>query len=190
MAKGTDRQQLVDTAGNIWLNTIATAIKSISPTILVTASLFSPNGVGHNGFDGVQPRPPNADERYPLRPGSLVDSLADYIDLHVYVSNISNADMKGADLSKKKPILMGETGAARTTFSNASSAALAIKNVMIESIKYGFTGWGIWTWDTVEQITRWTLTEQNNTMNNILSPSAWPIVGTNKTSTLTRKSLI
>jgi actin-related protein len=98
--------------------------------------------------------------------------------------------MKGADLSKKKPILMGETGAARAKFSNASSAALAIKNVMIESLNYGFTGWGIWNWDTVEQITRWTLTEQNNTMNNVLSPSAWPIVGPNKTSTVTRKSLI
>jgi hypothetical protein len=190
MAKGTDRQQLVDTAGNIWLNTTATAIKSIAPTILVTASLFSPNGVGHNGFDGVQTRPLNKDERYPLRPGSLVDSLADYIDLHVYVSNISNADMKGAALPKSKPILMGETGAARAEFSTASSAALAIKNLMIESLNYGFTGWGIWNWDTVEQITRWTLAEQNNTMNNFLSPSAWPIVEPNKTSTLTRKSLI
>ncbi len=54
MARGNDRQQLVDVAGNIWLNTTAAAIKSISPTILVTASLFSPNAVGHDGFDGVQ----------------------------------------------------------------------------------------------------------------------------------------
>jgi hypothetical protein len=67
MAKGKDRQQLLDTAGNIWMNTVVTAIKSIAPRILVTASLFSPNAVGHNGFDGVQTRPPNADDRYPMR---------------------------------------------------------------------------------------------------------------------------
>ena len=184
MAKGVDRQALVDLAGNIWLNTTAAAIKSIAPTILVTASLFSPNAVGHHGFDGVQTRPPNADDRYPLRPASLIDSLADYIDLHVYASNNSNAEMQGADLSKTKPLLMGETGAARARFSSAFSAAYAIKNVMIESVNYGFNAWSIWNWDTVEQLTRWTLTEQNNTMNNILAPSVWPIVGPNQTLSL------
>ena len=182
MANGDERQQLVDVAGNIWLNTTAAAIKSVAPKILVTASLFSPNAVGHDGFDGVQIRPPNADDRYPLRPGSLINSLADYIDLHVYASNNSKAEMKGAELSKNKHILMGETGAARRKYQNASSAALAIQNVMIESVNYGFTAWGIWNWDTVEQLTRWTLTEENNTMNNILAPSVWPIVGPNKTS--------
>jgi hypothetical protein len=85
---------------------------------------------------------------------------------------------------------MGETGAARARFQIASSAALAIKNVMIESVNNGFAGWGIWNWDTVEQLTRWTLTEHNNTMNNVLAPSVWPIVGPNKTSTIIRKSLI
>ena len=79
---------------------------------------------------------------------------------------------------------MGETGAARARFSTALSAAYAIKNVMIESINYGFNAWSIWNWDTVEQLTRWTLTEQNNTMNNILAPSVWPIVGPNQTLSL------
>jgi hypothetical protein len=180
MAKGSDRQQLVDAAGNIWLNTAAVAIKSIGPTILVTASLMSPNVVGHNGFDGVEPRPPNADARYPLRAGSLVNSLADYIDLHVYAGGDPKGVMEGAALPKGKPILMGETGAYKPWFKNVSIAALAIQNVMIESVNYGFTGWGIWNWDTIEQVTRWTLTEQNN----VLSPSAWPIVGPNKTSIL------
>jgi hypothetical protein len=184
MAKGNDRQQLVDVAGNIWLNTTAAAIKSIAPMILVTASLFSPNAVGHDGFDGVQTRPPNADDRYPLRPRSLVNSLADYIDLHVYASGNAQAEMKGAGLSHQKSLLMGETGAFKGNYPNASSAASAIQNVMIESVNYGFTGWGIWTWDTVEQLALWTLTEGNNTMNNVLAPSVWPIVGPNKTFTL------
>jgi hypothetical protein len=183
MAKGDDRQQLVDVAGNIWLNTTVVAIKSIAPTILVKASLFSPNAVGHNGFDGVQTRPLNANDRYPLRSGSLIHSLGDYIDSYVYASQNSKAEMEGAGLSKIKPILMGETGAARARFPNASSAALAIQNIMIQSVNYGFTAWSIWTWDTVEQFTRWTLAEQNHTMNNVLAPSVWPIVEQNKTST-------
>ncbi|CAF4091637.1 unnamed protein product, partial [Rotaria sp. Silwood1] len=30
--------------------------------------------------------------------------------------------------------------------------------------------------DTIEQLVLWTLTEQNNTMNNVLAPSVWPYV--------------
>jgi hypothetical protein len=189
MAKGKDRQQLLDTAGNIWMNTVVTAIKSIAPRILVTASLFSPNAVGHNGFDGVQTRPPNADDRYPLRPASLINSLADYIDLHVYASENQRAQFKGAGLTLAKPLLLGETGAFKNNYPNASSGAVAIQNVMIESINYGFTGWGIWTWDTIEQLSLWTLTEANNTMNNVLAPSVWPYVrrpGHKRPSQITR----
>ena len=183
MAKGIDRQQLVDVAGNIWFNTIAKAIKSVSPSILVSASQFSPNAVGHDGFDGVQPRPPTADDRYPLRPASLVNSLADYIDLHVYpIYNNTRAEFEGATLSRVKPLLLGETGAFKFAHPTPLSGAQAIKNTMIESVTYGFTGWGIWTWDTVEQLTLWTLAEANNTMNNVLAPSVWPIVGPNTTS--------
>jgi hypothetical protein len=184
MAKGSDRQQLLDLAANIWMNTSVVAIKSIAPTILVTASLFSPNVVGHNGFDGVQPRPPDADARYPLRAGSLVNSLADYIDLHIYAGGDPKSAMEGAALPRSKPILMGETGAYRPWFKNTSIAASVIQNVMIESLNFGYTAWGIWNWDTLEELTFWTLTEDNNALNNVLSPKAWPIVGPNKTSIL------
>ncbi|CAF4601694.1 unnamed protein product [Rotaria socialis] len=187
MAKGNDRQQLVDVAGNIWLNTIVRAIKSVTPTIMVTASLFSPNAVGHDGFDGVQTRPPGADDRYPLRPGSLINSLADYIDLHVYSSDHTRAEFDGAELTQVKPLLLGETGAFKNNYPNASSAGRAVQNVMIESVNYGFTGWGIWTWDTIEQLSLWTLVDNNNTMNNILAPSVWPFVGPNRTSTVMSK---
>ncbi|CAF1506090.1 unnamed protein product, partial [Adineta steineri] len=176
MANGNDRQRMLDIAGNIWMDTVVAAIKLVSPRILVTASLFSPNAVGHDGFDGVQVRPPDADDRYPLRPASLIQSLADYIDLHVYASENAQKELAGAALSPEKPILMGETGAYTGFFSNASIAALAIKKVIIDSFDYGFIGWSIWTWDSIDQQPRfWTLTEQNNTINNVLAPSVWPI---------------
>lgn len=181
MAKGTDRQLLLDTASNIWMNTVATAIKSIAPSILVTASLFSPNDVGHKGFDGVQNRPPNADPRYPLRPGSLVNSLADYIDVHIYAGPDPAGDMAGAAIPRTKPILMGETGTYKPWYKNISIAAQTIKSIMIKSLDYGYGGWGIWNWDTTEELTFWTLTEQNNTLNNVLSPNVWPIVAPNTT---------
>jgi len=177
MGKGADRQELLDVCGNIWFNTVCKAIKSVGPSILVSASVFSPNSVGHNGFDGVEPRPPNADPRYPLRPASLVNSLADYIDLHAYPGhNDTQAQFDGAALSRVKPLLLGETGAFKVPYPTAVLGAEVIKSVMIESLNYGFSGWGMWTWDTVEQVTLWTLTEANNTMNNILSPRVWPIV--------------
>ena len=175
MSKGIDRQRLLDLATNIWFNSIIKSIKSYLPNLLVSASLFSPNAVGHQGFDGVQIRPSNKDQRYPLRPASLINASADYVDLHVYATNNSINEMKGAELSRDKPILMGEVGAARARFVNATFAALAIQSVINASIDFGFVGWGIWNFDTIEQHTRWTLTEQNNTMNNILAPSVWPI---------------
>ncbi|CAF1079893.1 unnamed protein product [Adineta ricciae] len=176
MSKGIDRQQLLDIAGNIWMDSIVKAIKFISSNISVTASLFSPNAVGHDGFDGVEIRPVGADDRYPLRSASLIKGLADYTDLHVYASNNVQKELEGAALSREKPILMGETGAYTGDFPNASIAALAIKKVIIDSFNYRFNGWGIWTWNSVDQIPRfWTLTEQNNTINKVLSPSFWPI---------------
>ncbi|UJR12237.1 hypothetical protein I4U23_016414 [Adineta vaga] len=176
MSKGNDRQQMLDIAGNSWMDSIVATIKLISPNISVSASLFSPNAVGHDGFDGVQTRPAGADDRYPLRPASLVKSLADYIDLHVYASDNAKKELEGAALSSEKPIIMGETGAYTGYFSNASIAALAIKKVIIDSFDYKFSGWSIWTWDSTDQIPRfWTLTEQNNTLNNILAPNVWPL---------------
>ena len=178
MAKGTDRQQLLDVASNIWFNTVYKAIKSTASSISVSTSLFSPNAVGHDGFDGVQPRPPDADDRYPLRPASLVNSLADYIDLHVYpIYNNTKAELDGAGLSRVKPLLMGETGAVKFAHATPLLGAAAIKSTMIESVSYGFTGWGIWNWDTIEELGYWTLVDDNNTMNSILAPSVWPIVG-------------
>ena len=177
MAKGADRQQLLDVASNIWFNTVYKAIKSVGPSIMVSTSLFSPNAVGHDGFDGVQPRPSGADDRYPLRPASLVNSLADYIDLHVYpIYNNTRAEFEGAALSRAKPLLLGETGAFKFAHPTPSLGTVAIKNTMIESVNYGFTGWDIWTWDTVEQLSLWTLAEANNTMNDVLAPSVWPYV--------------
>ena len=178
IAKGVDRQQLLDVAGNNWFNTVCTAIKSAAPSILVSTSLFSPNAVGHEGFDGVQPRPPDADDRYPLRPGSLVKSLADYIDLHVYPNhNNTKAEFDGAALSRAKPLLMGETGASKFAHPTPAIGATAVKSTMIESVNYGFTAWSIWNWDTNELPIYWTLLDGNNTMNNVLSPRVWPIVG-------------
>ena len=186
MARSIARQQLVDVYGNIWFNTVAKAIKSVSPSILISASQFSPNAVGHDGFHGVQPRPPNADDRYPLRPASLVNSLADYIDLHVYpIYNNTRAEFEEAALTRAKPLLLGETGAFKFAHPTPSLGAIAIKNTMLESVSYGFSGWGIWTWDTVEQLSLWTLAEANNTMNDVLAPSVWPYVGTNASSTTT-----
>ncbi|CAF1292738.1 unnamed protein product [Rotaria magnacalcarata] len=143
---------------------------------MVSASLFSPNAVGHDDFDGVKTRPPDADDRYPLRPGSLISSLADYIDLHVYSSDHTRAEFDGAELTQVKPLLLGETGAFKNNYPNASSAGRTVQNVMTENVNYGFTGWGIWTWDTIEQLSLWTLVDNNNTMNNILAPSVWPFM--------------
>jgi hypothetical protein len=80
---------------------------------------------------------------------------------------------------------LGETRAFKFDYSDPSTDAVAIQKVMIKSVNYGFTGWDIWICDAVEQLSVWTLTEANNTMNNVLAPSVWSYVRPNTTSTIT-----
>jgi hypothetical protein len=72
-----------------------------------------------------------------------VNSLADYIDLHVYpIYNNTRVEFEGAALRCEKPLLLGETEAFKFAHPNPSSGATAIKNMMIESVNCAFIGWG------------------------------------------------
>lgn len=139
-------------------NTIATAVRSVAPGVLVSASLFTPLAVGGSAFNGVQCfSTPCVDDGYPLRPSVLMqNSSLDYIDIHVYPSGPSYtlaADLGSAEITAdavwSKPLLMGEYGVVKNSYYNTATLAAATLTSQLQlSCQYGFTGWGLWTWDT------------------------------------------
>jgi endo-1,4-beta-mannosidase len=86
---------------------------------------------------------------------AIWDSQADFIDLHLYPGfeldlnqYAENFGMLGV---QERPIIMGEFGAARSSYGSVSQAARALRDWQVESCDNGFDGWLLWTWDTEEQ---------------------------------------
>lgn len=190
MSEGYDRQRLIDVASVEWINTIVDAIKAVDPEILVGASLYSPLTVGHTGYNSAVPVPvakPQIEQLvYPLRPKVLAAySKVDYIDIHAYPapSYSLEVELNAAEISQgeiwQKPLIMGEYGAYKGWYGNLDEAVVAIKNLLHKSCAFGFTGWGLWTWNTTEQMhnghSYWTAKESGGAINGVLAPSVNPI---------------
>ena len=187
LSNATQRQNLVDVSGAYWMNTVAKAIKAVAPGVLVTASVFPPDDVGHAGFDGVAITPENADKRYPLRPVYMAaNSNEDFVDIHQYVTGDNqspsigtrfNDDQLSQTTPLSKPLVLGEYGAFYSGYSTAAHAEWALGHLLILSASYGFTGWGIWTFNTSDEYQTqaiWALTDDGAALANDLSPDNWP----------------
>ena len=191
MSNMTDRQQMMNASAVQWFLTVRNAIKAVDPQILVSASVFPPYPIGRVGFDGADwhdtafPYPWSDKTRMPVDPMPLlVFGQADYLDIHNYWD--LDADLSSVGLSKQtilsKPIIIGEYGALRSSYSTASSAGTAMNSYMQSSCSYGFTGWGYWTWDTDEQVDSsgltqfWNTVDSGGAVNGAIAPLAWPTV--------------
>ena len=61
----------------------------------------------------------------------LFNSLADYIDLHVYpIYNNTKAEFESAALRRAKPLVLGKTGAFKFAYATPLLGATAIKNTI------------------------------------------------------------
>lgn len=178
LSVASQRQQLIDASGVAWMNALRTAIKSIDSQILVGTSVYSPILVGHNGFDGAKIPTSGSEFRYPLRSMSLMTySTADYLDFHSYPKpNLTLGDeLNAAEFtigkSLTKPLIMGEFGAQKSDFPTAASAALFVRENIINSCKYGFSGSALWTYNTTEQQDFWHGTEGSSAINKAVGPT-------------------
>jgi hypothetical protein len=144
MASEEERLRMMDENLVLWIDQIRSAILERDPTALVTVGFFPPD----------QPNPWKSAPRFIRTYAAIWESSLDFIDLHPYPGGYSldklveNFAMTGMEA---KPIIMGEFGAARTTYSSAAKTARALHDWQVESCKYGFDGWLLWTWDSTEQ---------------------------------------
>jgi hypothetical protein len=167
MASAEDRQRMMDENLVLWIDQIRAAILERDPTALVTVGFFPPD----------QPNPWSSAPRY-IRTGAAIwESSLDFIDLHPYpggygldklVENFGLAGMAA------KPIIMGEFGAARSTYTSAAATAGALHDWQVVSCEFGFDGWLLWTWDSEEQTDFYNALSDQGQINQALAPANRP----------------
>jgi endo-1,4-beta-mannosidase len=169
MALEEDRRLMLEENLVYWIDEIRAAILERDPTALVTVGFFVPQ----------EPNPARqGDSRLALTIPAIWKSQADFIDLHPYpdpglnmkqyVENFGIRDML------EKPIIMGEFGANRGIYASSRSAASALVNWQIESCKYGFDGWLLWTWDILDDPYFYSALEDNGKISLALAPANRP----------------
>ena len=169
MAVEEDKQRMMDEGLVYWINTLREEILRLDPTALVTLGFFWPQ----------KPHPARmGDPRVIETRPAIWESSADFIDLHPYPGweltlpqYVDNFGMAGME---EKPIIMGEFGAARSSYASEAGAARALHDWQVESCNYGFDGWLLWTWDTEEQVEFYNALTGQGLINQVLSPANRP----------------
>jgi len=169
MASTEDRQSMMDENLLYWIDQIRNAILERDPTALVTVGFFVPQGPNPTRIGDIR-----LIETRPV----IWDSSLDFIDLHPYpgfgfslsqyVDNFGTAGMEA------KPIIIGEFGAARTSYPSEAMTARALHDWQVESCQYGFDGWLLWTWDTGEQLDFYNGLTGIGQIDQVLAPSNRP----------------
>jgi hypothetical protein len=163
MASAEDRQRMMDENLLLWIDQIRAAILERDPTALVTVGFFPPD----------QPNPWPSAPRYIRTHSAIWQSSLDFIDLHPYPGGygldklVENFGMAGTEA---KPILMGEFGAARSTYASVAATARALHDWQVASCEFGFDGWLLWTWDTDEQTEFYNGLSDQGQINQVLAP--------------------
>jgi Cellulase (glycosyl hydrolase family 5)/NedA-like, galactose-binding domain len=147
MAIADDRQRMMDENLLYWIEHVRDAILVIDPTALVTIGFFVPQG----------PNPARVGDNRLIETHPVIESSSlDFIDLHPYpgfsISLSQYAENFGLTGKQPKPILMGEFGAIRSSYSSTSKAARALQDWQMDSCQFGFSGWLLWTYDMPDQV--------------------------------------
>jgi hypothetical protein len=147
LASSEDRQNMMDENVLYWIDQVRIAIMERDPTALVTVGFFVPQTPVPTRIGD-----PRLVETRPV----IWQSSLDFIDLHPYPGfsfslsqYVENFGMQGM---QEKPIIIGEFGAIRSSYSSEDMAAGALQDWQSESCQYGFDGWLLWTYDMPDQV--------------------------------------
>lgn len=160
--------RMIDEGIVYFIDSVRAEILEVDPTALVTIGFFVPQG----------PNPVNiGDPRLVETEKAIWESSADFIDLHAYPGfnftlkkTVENFKINGME---EKPIIMGEFGGFKSQFSTAQRGARALQDWQIESCQYGFDGWLLWHWDTVDAHI-WNALDAGEMIAKTLSPLEMP----------------
>jgi hypothetical protein len=147
LASSQDRQNMMDENLLYWIDQVHAAILERDPTALVTVGFFVPQA----------PLPARIGDPRLIETRPVIwQSSLDFIDLHPYPGfsfslsqYVENFGMQGM---QEKPIIIGEFGAIRSSYSSENKAARALQDWQAESCQYGFDGWLLWTYDMPDEV--------------------------------------
>jgi len=147
MASADERQKMMDENLLYWIDQVRGAILERDPTALVTVGFFVPQ----------KPNPTRIGDPRLIETRPVIwESSLDFIDMHPYpgfgVSLPIYAENFGMQGAEAKPIVMGEFGAVRSSYSSEANAAMDMQNWQVQSCQLGFDGWLFWTYDMPDQV--------------------------------------
>lgn len=165
MSLEEDKKRMMDEGLIYWVDTLRTEILQMDPTALVTIGFFQPQG----------PHPTRMGDPRIIETRNVIwQTSADFIDLHLYpgvgLTMQQYVDNYGSAGLEEKPVIIGEYGAGRFSFSTETSAARALHDWQVESCNFGFDGWLLWTWDTEEQTEFYNGLTGEGLINQVLAP--------------------
>jgi hypothetical protein len=168
-----ERQRMMDENLVNFAARVRAAIREVDPTALVGMGFFWPQA----------PNPARRGDPRLIRTGPVIhDSALDYVDLHLYPGlELSFQEyMENFELTRltAKPIVLGEYGAFKASFSTADTAASNLVEWQRRSCAYGFDGWLLWTWDTTDEAPGepdlWTAVDEGGVIEHVLAPVVRP----------------
>ena len=169
MASTVDRKRMIDYGFVYYIDQLRSAIVQIDPTALVTMGFF------HD----TEPNPARRGDDRVVRTRAVIErSTADFVDIHPYPDDELTFPQfmqnYGIDGPVRKPIVIGEMGAARRNIGTSADAANALVAWQRTSCVYGIDGWLLWTWDTNEQPDLWNALSDGGVIERALAPKTRP----------------
>jgi len=162
MASQEEKTRMMDENLVYWIDTQRAAIQEIAPGMLVTVSFPAIN----SGQTSVHTGP------------AIMESKADFIDLHAYLGWGLNLSQYMARFEVagdgEKPIILGEFGIDIKGAFTAGEAARQLIEMQVESCDFGIDGWLMWTWDSDEQNSLWNAMSEDGVIRDALAPADRP----------------
>ena len=174
MGDATSRQNMMDNGLVYYTNQVRKSITGVDPTALVTVGFFWPQGPNPTRIGDTR-----SISVYP----AIAKSNVDFVDIHAYstpgdltiTQMMQNFNMTG--YQQQKPVLMGEFGAATSSYSDITDAASVLSAWQAGSCASSIQGWLLWTWDTnapEQSPSFWAATDGDGQINQALSPATNP----------------
>ena len=166
MSDPAEKELMVVEGVRHYIAEVKAEITGLDPTALVTMGFFVPELVAPDWYVDTAPL--------------VQDSALDFFDFHAYPGGIplgDQAEKFGMLGFNEKPILLGEYGAFRNSYSTLEAAARGIARWQVDSCDLGFDGWLYWTYypnNLGVGDTTWGLVEDDEFLFDLIAPINHP----------------
>lgn len=166
MSDPQQKSQMVSDGMVYYIAQMKEEILMHDPTALVTMGFFAPEIA--------------APDWYVETASLLARADLDFFDFHAYPGELGfqeQAEHFGMIGYQARPLLLGEYGAFRHTFSDVESAARSLMTWVAESCTYGFDGWLYWSYhpaDVRASDRTWGLVDEESYLLDLFAPVNQP----------------